>query len=346
MKDGESPPAAGKECLTRQWIEIASNERPFVPHPFISGGHLQTLAASRWRRRFPSPGSIDFLHLEFPDGSVIRCEWRPVGRNRPVLVILHGMSGSALSDYVQALAFKAAQKGWSTLLPSLYDRRSDGSRPRIFHAGCSDAAAELVYHAVRLSQGAPVFLIGVSMGGNIALKYLGEAAGEAQHHVAAAVMISPLVDLSASSRRLNRRSNRLYRWYFVRRLTAAVLSGADRSKSWVDVEALRHIRTIQEFDELVTAPLSGFPSAATYYREASSVDVLHRIRVPTLIIHADDDPLLPYDPLLRQDVAKNPFLAVWITNGGGHVGFIEKERRDIDRAWAENRALEFLTAVS
>lgn len=315
--------------------------RRFVPHPLLPWGDLQTVGGALWRREFPVLHPVVLHEIRLRDGGLVGAEWIRAYPGRPVLVVVHGMAGSCRSRYVQALAYKALKRGWNALLPGLYDRRETPGR-RLLHAGSSDALQDILDEAVRLGEGARIYLVGVSLGGNIALKCLGELGRDARSRVAAAVMISPLVDLSASWRGMESRRTWLYRRYFVTRLREAVVRAGYRWNGEVDLAALEKIETIREFDELVTVPLGGFASVFHYYDAASAVHVLERISVPTLVIHARDDPILPVGPLRSEAFRTNPYLRLWLTRRGGHVGFIERTPTGLDRAWAENRAVEFL----
>ncbi|GAB4247072.1 MAG: alpha/beta fold hydrolase [Acidobacteriota bacterium] len=325
-------------------VAYLRERRPFVPHPLMPLGDLQTVCGAMWRREFPPLHPVVLHAISLRDGGIVEAEWVRAFPGRPVLLVVHGMAGSCRSCYVQALAHKALQRGWNALLPSFYDRRKP-SRRRLLHAGSSDALQDILDEAVRLAGGAPVFLVGVSLGGNICLKCLGELGEAARSRVAAAVMISPLVDLSASWRGMEARRAWLYRRYFVSRLREAVVRERDGWSRIVDVAALEKIRTIREFDEIVTVPLGGFASVFHYYEVASAVHVLDRIAVPTLVIHALDDPILPVAPLRSEAFHGNPHLALWLTRRGGHVGFIERTPSGPDRAWAENRAVEFFARL-
>lgn len=317
-------------------------QHPFRPHPLLPNGHLQTLAASQMKRRFPWGWRDSRPELfELSDGARIqgRLVWQ--SDEAPTLLLVHGMAGSSRSAYMLGLSHKAYRRGWNALLLDLYNRNPDLPWPRIFHAGCSGEIGEVIHQFCVRHPVSSLFLVGVSMGGNLVLKLLGEWGEQAPSQVVAAGVISPLCDLMESWPLMEKPSNWIYRRYFVRRLVA--LTGNGSTGSFLDRDKLRRVRTIREFDELVTAPLSGFRDAFDYYRKASAAPLLERIQRPTLVIHSRDDPFLPWAPLVGDKVRANPWMMVHLTAKGGHVGHIEANPGlDWDRRWAENRMMEFL----
>ncbi len=250
------------------------------------------------------------------------------------------MSGSNRSAYMLGLSHKAYRRGWNSLLLDLYDR--SGS-PRIFHAGSSKEVWALI-EAFRSSKRlADILIAGVSMGGNILLKLAGEAGADHPPWLRGIGVISPLVDLTASWRLLEHRSNWVYRQYYVRRLKDLALRNLSDLRREIDPDRLRRVRSIRQFDEVVTVPLSDFSDVSEYYREASAAPWLDRVDVPALVIHSRDDPFLPFQPLLREGLARHPSLTVVLTDHGGHVAFIEDRCIDLDRSWAENRLIDFFS---
>jgi predicted alpha/beta-fold hydrolase len=319
-------------------------ENPFVCHPMLRPGHFQTIVGSQQHRRFPW-GWQDCSEelVELSDGAQVKIKLRVVDAQRPTLMAIHGMSGSNTSGYMLALSHKASRKGWNFILPSLYDLAEAAEKPRIFHAGSSDSVSEILEVCTRRHGLQGVLLAGISMGGNILLKLLGEWGSSGPAGVTAAAVISPLMDLMSSWSVLDKPSNLLYRWYYLRRLRRLSMRRPALMRPFVDFDRLRQVRTIRGFDELVTAPLAGFDDAFHYYREVSAIGTISEVNIPTLVVHSKDDPLLPWAPLVREEVTGNRSLLLHLTESGGHVAFIAKEqRRDIDRSWAENRVIDFL----
>jgi len=246
---------------------------------------------------------------------------------------------------MQGLSHKAFVQGWNSILLNLYNTNSSLPEPKIFHAGASHDAEKvlqmLLFGQTRITQ---LYLAGVSMGANMLLKLLGEWGSEYPDRVGAAAVISPLIDLASSLRVLERLSNKPFQRHFLQKLKRNVKVRVDELNPFVEMEELLRVSTIREFDEMLTAPLSGFPNASVYYEQASALPYLSRIRLPTLVLHSEDDPLLPRDPLTRGEVRSNPFLEIVLTKRGGHVGFLESDSQgDPDRFWAENRVIDFFT---
>ncbi len=334
---------AGLRTLTRSCLA----RHPFVPARWLCGPHLQTIAAARRRRRFAWGWSRDRSSLcRLADGSQVELRWVDAGPEAPVLVLLHGMSGNARSGTVLALSHKVWRRGWSSLRIDLYDHSQREGPPRIFHAGASSVVREIV-ELERLTEAPGGFaLAGVSMGGNLLLKALGEWGEQPPARLMGAAVISPLLDLSMSWHLLEEPRNRLYQWYYVGRLKRLILERRDRMARWVDLERLRRARTILEFDSLVTAPLSGYRDVFHYYEDAGARGRLGAIRVPVLILHSRDDPFLPWTPLTGRDVRNNPFLLPWLTDRGGHAAFLERHPSGPDRSWAENRVVDFVVQIA
>ncbi|MDA2935011.1 alpha/beta fold hydrolase [Acidobacteria bacterium AH-259-D05] len=248
---------------------------------------------------------------------------------------------------MQGLSHKAHREGWNTILLNLYNTNRALSRPKIFHAGSSPEVGEILQQLFLKYNLKGLYLVGVSMGGNILLKLLGEWGSAVPEYVRAAAVISPLVDLTTSWKTLERPSNFLFQHHFVTNLKKRIQPNLSLLAPFVDVEALMKVRTIREFDEIFTAPLGGFCDAVDYYEKVSALPHLKNIRIPTVLFHALDDPFLSGEPFLLPEACSNRSLGISLTRHGGHVGFVEKESQgDIDRFWAENRIIDFFRLVS
>lgn len=334
-----SPPS---ELLLAQF-ERRLKDRPFRPPLWLRGGHLQTLAASLLKRNFSwGWGNAEDHLVDLGDGSRVRltCAWQSPGV--PTLVVLHGIGGSSASTYMQGLSHKAHREGWNAVLVNLYNTNLELPKPKIFHSGSSREVGEVLQKLSMNHQVQEFFLAGVSMGGNILLKLMGEWGSDFPVDVRAAGLISPLVDLTTAWKVLERPSNFLFQHHFVKNFKKRIKRHRSSLSPFVDVQALLRIKTLRQFDQLFTAPLAGFRDAFDYFEQASALPYLKDIRIPTLLIHSDDDPLLPGEPFAFPEVRSNSSLLISLTRQGGHVGFLERTRqRDIDRFWAENRLIDF-----
>lgn len=323
---------------------------PFRPPSWLRGGHRQTLwsnyaprdTAAIERMRAGSTVEViasgeDRLRLHW---------WRGGERPRPLLIVLHGLTGCAGAPQVTSLAAKAAARGLDLLRVDLRNASGDTPSLHVGHAGRSEDLHAILAHVGRVAPGAPVAIVGYSLGGNVTLKALGELGDAAPPTLRAAAVVSVPIDLDAACTAIDRPDNRIYRHYFVRRLARTVRARARRHPEIyapiadLDLDALGGIR---EFDERVVAPLCGFEGALDYYRRCSSIIRLPDIRVPTLMIAAQDDPFVPFAMYRRAPISDNPALRLLATGRGGHVGFWARAAgSDPDRFWAENRALDFV----
>ena len=190
-------------------------------------------------------------------------------------------------------------------------------------------------------------LVGFSQGGNLVLKLAGEYGDNPPREILGVCAVSPSVDLSASADMIVKRSNWLYHRDFVRRLKQRIRTNHKLYPERYDISALDEVHTLREFDDRYTSVAHGFADANDYYYRSSSLRVVDRICVPTVIIHAEDDPFIPITPLRDPAVADNPYILLLAPAQGGHVAFIAADREDDDdRFWAENRVVEFCKLAS
>lgn len=313
---------------------------PFRPRPPWLGPDLQTL---RNTVRPPTPNLAAYaserLLLPMADGSgdhLAALLQRPRAPRRPLVILIHGLSGTEESAYLQTAAATLLAAGHPVLRLNL--RGAGASRPHCrlqYHAGRTgdlrDALAGLDASVV----GDGIFLVGYSLGGNMLLKFLAEHGGA--FPILAAATVSAPIDLAAASRRILAPRNRVYQWHLLRYMKLESL-GAGAAISADERRSVQRARTILEFDDRFVAPRNGYRDAAQYYRDNSAQRFLAAIRVPTLVIHALDDPWIPPQSYQRQAWAENPYLRPLLAPSGGHVGF---HGRDSDVAWHERCAALF-----
>ena len=305
------------------------------------GRHLQTLWGPLLRRFARVPLRRERLHT--PDGDFLDLDWLDVPPGRAALVlILHGLEGSSRSHYVSGLLKETAALGLRGVVLNFRSCSGELNRaPRLYHSG---ETSDLDWVIGRLLQREPSLrlgLVGVSLGGNVALKWLGERGEEAPAQVAGAVAISTPFDLAACARVLDRGLSRsLYTAGFLRTLKAKVKAKAHLFDGRVDMGAALRARTFAEYDRFVTAPLFGFADERDYWTRSSSGRYLAGIRRPCLLINAVNDPFVPLSSLPEEAVARSPWLEALSPCEGGHAGFLEGPLGR--RSWAERRALAFL----
>lgn len=327
--------------------------KPFHPHRMFKGGHAQTLAGYAWprRHRLKSHNDKERLFQVAPNTRVLaHCRWHPEPREQPTMVVWHGIEGSSDSVYMLETAQKAFGAGFNVVRMNLRncgntDHLTDG----IYHGGLTQDLKAVVEELIEHDGLKKLFLVGFSLGGNMVLKLAGEYGETAPAEIVATVAISPSVDLHASANAIALRSNWIYRQDFVKRLKRRVKVKAKLYPDIYDASHLHLVRSLREFDDLYTARAHGYLNADDYYFKASALRVIERIRIPTLIIHAQDDPFIPFEPLRDPAVAGNPNILLLAPEHGGHVAFISEKpetSEDPDRFWAENRVVEFCKLAS
>jgi predicted alpha/beta-fold hydrolase len=281
--------------------------------------------------------------LPTPDGDFVDLDWLPGPPGAPLLVVLHGLEGSARSHYAAALLEEARARRWRGVVFHFRGCSGELNRlPRFYHSGDTPDFDHVVRHVVAREPGARIGAVGVSLGGNVLLKWLGEQGAAAPAAVRAAVGISVPFDLAVCARTLDRGFPRLaYASNFLWTMRRKVREKARTFPGFVDVEAAWRARTFTAYDRVVTAPLHGFRDERDYWARASSGPHLPGIRRPTLLLHALDDPIVP--PAALPDPAALPAaIRTEFSPRGGHAGFIEAGWPWRARSWAERRALDFL----
>jgi predicted alpha/beta-fold hydrolase len=246
-----------------------------------------------------------------------------------------------------AIAKKGVEAGFNVLRFNL--RNCGGTEdltPTLYHGGLSEDLQAVVSELVAVDRLSKLCLVGFSLGGNMVLKLAGEYGGNAPAEIVSITAVSPSVDLSASSEAINGRSNWIYEQDFLRRLRGRIRLKQKLYPDLYDDNGLDEILTLREFDDRYTARLHGFEGVDDYYHRASSIRVIEHLRIPTLIIHAEDDPFIPFGPLRDPVFAANPNILMLAPKHGGHVGFVAARAVNNhpvteDRFWAENRVLEF-----
>ncbi len=285
------------------------------------------------------------VHREYwdtPDGDFLEVDHLPAAAGQPILIILHGLEGSSHANQAQGFLVAAHRQGWRALAVNF---RSCGGTPnrlrRSYHAGDTSDLHGVVTRAATQYPQAPICCVGMSLGGNVLLKYLGEQGSEAPAALKAAVAISTPFNLAISARAFEQGFvNQLYMRRLLSTLKRKTLVKLTQYPDLVDRRRLLSVRTIRAFDELVTAPVHGFANATDYWTASSSRQFLASIHRPALLISAVDDPLVPFDGSLRQDVARNPYLTAEFPDAGGHVGFVSGLPHH-PIFWAEQQALNF-----
>jgi uncharacterized protein len=319
-------------------------EKQFKPHSVFTNGHAQTLVAYAWPRAFRWQSRTDEARLFEVAGAqiLVHCRWQAKPSEYPTIVIWHGIEGSSSSVYMLAMAHKGFRAGFNVIRVNL--RNCGGTEhltPTLYHGGLTEDLRAVVTELIEGDRLRSLYLVGFSLGGNLVLKLAGEYGDEMPQEVRTVCAVSPSIDLNATADAINLRSNWLYHRDFLRRLRKRIYVKQRLYPDLYDISEIRLVRTIRDFDERFTAVAHGFANADDYYYKAGAIRVIGRIRVPTLIIHAQDDPFIPFAPLRSPVVTANPYILLLAPERGGHVGFVAAELNQEDRFWAENRVVEF-----
>lgn len=316
--------------------------RPFTPARWASGCHVQTLLARALR---PSRGPVFRRErLETPDGDFIDVDWGPeVDAHAPIVLVLHGLEGSSTRRYVLSASRELLACGIRPVAMNFRGCSGESNRAlHFYHSGDTRDPAWLLGLIRERHPGRLLGALGFSLGGNVLLKMLGERTDGGAGLLDAAAAMSVPYDLAAGSALMERtRMGRFYSDYFMRSLLSKVRSKHARLAEVLDMEAVVNARTIWEFDEHATAPLNGFRDAADYYARSSSTGFVPDIRVPTLLLHSEDDPFLPREAIPIAAARENPWLTLSLQSRGGHVGFLGGTLR-APRFWGEEEAARFL----
>ena len=296
---------------------------PYVPARPLRSGHLQTVLPSLLRR----VDGVDYQRerIELADGDFLDLDWlRNPDPQAPVAAIAHGLEGSSERAYVRGMARALHARGWTVVAWNLRGCSGEPNRLlRTYHSGVSDDLDAVVSHV--LADGVrQLAVVGFSLGGNVTLKWLGEQGNGVDERIVAGVGISVPVDLAGSARVMEGRSRRIYMLRFLRSLADKVTEKASRFPGAIELADLGRMRTFAEFDGRYTAPLHGFASAEDYWTRASSLPLLPKIRVPTLLVNALDDPFLSPSCYPREIAEANPYLGLLTPRWGGHVGFMAR----------------------
>lgn len=319
---------------------------PFRPAWWLPGAHAHTIAGRFLRPLDREPLRVE--RLELPDGDFIDLheEPRPLPEGAPVVLILHGLEGCSSSNYVANLARELTSRGIRPIRFNFRGCSGEMNRlARFYHAGETGDLHHIVTFLRDRSPDTPLGAVGFSLGGNVLLKYLGEHPERAGEGIDAAAAVSVPFDLAAGTRRLEQKGlSRLYMLYFMRKLRRKARAKRELLAAACEVDTAIASRTIREYDDALTSRLHGFQDAWHYYAESSCAGFLSRVRVPTLVLHALDDPFLPEASVPRETIRENPFLIDATTPDGGHVGFISGPPWK-PSFWAEREAARFMAVM-
>jgi uncharacterized protein len=318
---------------------------PVIPssyqnNPFyLFNGHLQTIIPALFRR---------VRHITYhreriatPDGDFLDLDWSPA-TGKALAIISHGLEGSSDRPYIKGMVQAMNRAGIDALAWNYRSCSGESNKTlRSYHLGATDDLHQVVDHVLRQHRYPAIYLIGFSAGGNITLKYLGEAPATLPAQIKKAVVFSVPCDLKSCSDTLSQPENRVYLKRFLKSLRKKLLLKAKDFPDHLDLAGYEQLQTFPDFDNRYTAPLHGFQDAEDYYARCSSRQFLPHIRIPTLVVNAQNDPFLSEACFPEAEAAANPLLYLETPQAGGHVGFTLNFLAN--EYYSEKRAVEFLT---
>ena len=332
--------------MNKESILAKLSAEPFVPHIRIRNGHAQTILSSFLKRRTPLLQKLATpRHFEtLPSTQVLGdCVWQEDKENRPTLILLHGMEGSIDSGYMQGCAEQAIRAGFNVI--RLNHRNCGGTEhltPTLYHAGLTDDLRKIVTELIERDGLQKIFIAGFSLGGNVVIKLAGEYGKNAPPQIKGFIGVSPSLDLVSCAAAIEMRSNFLYHSRFILSLKNRMRRKARLFPERYDISKLRGVWTIRKFDDVYTSRHAGFRDVEDYYERASAIRLIQNIAVPTLIIHAKDDPFIPFVSFESRELQENPNIVLLATEHGGHVGFLSNSKDAETRFWYEKKIVEFI----
>jgi hypothetical protein len=322
-------------------LKLSAHATGFNASWWLPGGHSQTLWPALMRHvRLEARTE----QLELPDGDCVRLDW--LGAGGPVVIVLPGLQGDLRSPYVRGLLRTCQMRGWRGVLLNYRGRVEPNRKLHSYHCGMTCDLDYLVHHLAHREPGVSIGVVGFSVGANICLKWLGECGRQRQTvPVAAAVGVSAPFHLGVVARKISRGFSRLYQWHLLRSLHRDVerkLAARD-GDTGLTRRGLRRLNTFLKFDDRVTGPWNGFAGAEDYYAKTRSDVLLKHVAIPTLIVNANNDPLVPLHLIPRADEVSGK-VTLEITDGGGHLGFVCGRRPWAPQFWLETRIPQFLSS--
>jgi predicted alpha/beta-fold hydrolase len=319
----------------------------FKPHPLLKNGHAMTIAAALVPRRFDIPPAEERLFQVDPESRILgHCHWQPgKPKDAPVIVIVHGLEGSSDSNYMRGIAEKAFHRGFHAV--RLNQRNCGGTEaltPTLYNSGMSADYRAVLEELSNFDGFRQIFFTGYSMGGNLVTKMAGELGAAVPPALCGVCAVCPAIDLAACADALERWDNYAYQRRFVTGLMSRYARKQQLFPQRYKLNGLGPIRTVRQFDDLITAPQFGYRDAQDYYDHVGAKSVAAQIRLPFLLITAQDDPFVPYSCILTAKINEIPTIRFIAPKHGGHCGFISNQSGS-ERFWAEQRIVDFCEAI-
>lgn len=314
----------------------------FHPSWWCRGAHLQTICGSVFRKK------AQFFYrrerFDLPDGDYLDLDWYDGDPKEPTIFILHGLAGNSESPDIKNFVQKIHDRNWNAVVMNARGQSGEANR-LVFtnHAGRSQDVQWAVFHVLFTHQIDRMYVVGFSIGANMLLKWLGEDAKDVSPAVKKAVAVSTAFDLEKVADLLDSCwfSRNVYVRSMLSVLKPLALHKEEKFPGSLNVKAVEKAETFHVYDREVTAKLNGFEDEKEYWTKSSSVHYLKDIKVPTLIIHAANDPFLPVDYFPFSEIKSNPNISLLMTGDGGHLGFVTGKHFGKPEPWLESRILEY-----
>lgn len=305
--------------------------------PFYFNGHVETVIPSLLRKI--TGIAYQRERLELADGDFLDLDWLK-NKNKKLIIISHGLEGSSERHYSKGMAKYFFQRGWDALAWNCRSCSGEMNRlPRFYHHGATEDLASVIQHALNLQHYSSIVLAGISMGGSLSLKYLGEFNSSLDKRVKGAAVFSVPCHLGSSAKELDKSSKWFYLNRFLKKLGKKIKSKSEKFPDIISYHGFEKIKTFEEFDNRYTAPLHGFKDADDFYERASSYHYIPLITIPTLITNALNDPFLPPSCFPYEMARHHESVFLETPARGGHTGFPLNGKEE---NWMEERAFEFL----
>lgn len=321
-------------------MPVINSEYRQIPF-FLFNRHLETIVPSLLRKEKTVLYRRE--RIETTDHDFLDLDWSEKG-NQQLVIISHGLEGSADRPYVRGMAKQMNRLGMDAMA---WNFRSCSGEPnkllRSYHMGATDDLHTVVHHALKTHRYKEIYLIGFSMGGNITLNYLGQQPQQVPAQVKAAVVFSVPCHIITASAQMAKPENRVYMQRFLKTLHRKLIDKETLLPEGVSLDGYNKLKTFPEFDERFTAPIHGFKNAEDYYTRCSSRQYLPAIGIPTLMVNAQNDPFLSPECFPVAEAEQNPYLFLEMPAHGGHVGFTEDLWQNI--YYSEKRAADFFSSL-
>lgn len=321
------------------WIQHSDYQPPY----WLFNGHLQTIIPSQFRK----VEGVRYQRERFstPDQDFLLLDWSTVESDK-LVIISHGLEGDSHRPYIKGMVRAFNRAGWDALA---WNFRGCGGEInhtlRFYHSGATDDLGLVIAHALSKKKYCSIMLVGFSLGGNLTLKYLGESGEQLIPEIKGGAVFSVPLDLYTCSMQISTPSNFIYSRRFLRNLKLKVSQKVLTMPDDISTQYFDRIKNLKDFDDFYTAPLHGFKDAMEYYTHCSSLYYLDAIRIPTLIVNAQNDPFLSAKCFPSAMLQNHKHVYLEIPENGGHVGFMPRGASAHDNYWSEKRAISFATSI-